>query len=197
MWLQYEEWGEFVTHKWMNINSGIHIATRKCITHSKLTEMTHGWTKVCVFTLTLFIRKWVWMWLWVKLFNWLIVEESCKSFLVFSCLCHGMARYNGSPKYTNFAVSFRLPHARKPLPRLHDKPNFFACSVISQHACLFSFTRPLCFPSCAFRSVFREKIWQSIWRVEKRECRYGALIANRSLSIALFSRLDWRMVWNT
>lgn len=160
----------------MNIYSGIHISTRKCITHSKQSEaiVTHKLRDEprSVSPLTLFIRKWVW--LWVKLFNWLIVEKSCKSFLVFSCLCHGMARYYGSPKYTNFAVSFRLPHARKPLPRLHDKRNFFACSVISQLACLFSFTRPLCFPSCAFRSVFREKIWQSIRRVEKRECHYGA-----------------------
>lgn len=134
-------------------------------------SQTQGWTKVCVFTHIIHTQVSVTVGQIIQLTH---RRRVLQKFLVFSCLCHGMARYNSSPKYTNFAVSFRLPHARKPLPRLHDKRNFFACSVISQLACLFSFTRPLCFPSCAFRSVFREKIWQSIRRVEKRECHYGA-----------------------
>lgn len=102
-------------------------------------------------SITLHIRKWVLTVTVGQIIHWLIVKESLAT--VFSCLCHGMARY--SPNYTNFAVSFRF---RKPLPP-HNIPNFIAFPVISQLACLFSFYFGLSVFSCAFRSVFCEKIW--------------------------------------
>lgn len=81
--------------------------------------------------------------------------------------------------------------------------NFFACSVIRQ-LCLFVlfFSRflSLCFPSCASSVLFSAKRYGKAyeeWRGESAESYVVmTLIANRSsLSIALFSRLDWRMVW--
>lgn len=105
-----------------------------------------------------------------------------------------------------YTVSFRLPHARKPLPRLHDnlqllcllcyQTTLLVCSLFqSVSLSLFSLL-------CLIRSVFREKIWQSIRRVEGRErgelCRYDAYRQSQQFinSFIQSLRLTYGMVWS-